>query len=129
MDFVNITKKVAVVECIYGRQFTLLHTAPKYFDSFLFSNNKNIEMESKRKGWTFIYDKIDISNDEIISSIQSKKIKFLQFIDQYNFFNRYDYILYCDHKIKILFEHILRLLDISTKQITVRKHNHFRESV
>jgi hypothetical protein len=69
--------------------------------------------------------------DLAVSSIQSKYIKFLQFMNnnEYILPSNYKYILYTDHKLEIKNEHIEYLISISNKPITIRKHNDTRSSI
>ena len=129
MNLLDAIKRTAVVGCIYGKKFTVLHPAPQYVDSYIFSNNYSIRREAEKKGWKFIYHEVPLSDDEIVSAMQSKYIKFLQFVEEYKSFFKYKYILYCDHKTKLFFEHVSRLMGLSKKPVMLRKHNDVRRSI
>lgn len=75
-----------------------MHPSPDNKKSFFFTNNKELKDEITNKGWNYLYvDKV-LSDDYIISSLQSKYIKFLQFFDNFPQFQNVKTIIYFDHK-------------------------------
>ena len=69
-----------VISCIFGFNFNKVHHSPDIKNSFFFTNNPILKNEIVNKGWNYIYVDKPISNDSIISSLQSKYIKFLEFL-------------------------------------------------
>ena len=119
-----------IIECIFGSDFSSVHPAINNIDSYFFTNNTRLKKNIEKKGWIYKYIDFPISNDITLSSFQSKYIKLLQFLkeDKYNYFNKYDSIIYIDHKFKIKYEHTLILLNLlEDKKILIRKH-HFNRS-
>lgn len=99
---------IACVSCIFGNRFKYVYPAPIPSHSYFFSNNKDIEKNISTMGWIFIYISPDINyeNKDIKSSLQSKYVKFLQFLENLEIFRNYSYLLYTDHKRYIKNHHI-----------------------
>ena len=76
---------------------------------YFFSNNESIKNEIESKGWKFYYIPFKLYDDNITSALQSKYIKFLQFLNDYPDFKKYKKILYFDHKVFIKKEHLTKL--------------------
>jgi len=74
-----------------------------------------------------------LSEDFLLSSLQSKYIKFLRFLRDFPEFKKYNQILYFDHKIEIKQEHIDRLQEIYEEfnhpNIIMRKHEKKRTGI
>jgi len=125
-----------VIGCIFGKNFKAIYPAVKKYDSYFFTNNPEIKPMIEDSGWKYIFINLPLSEDDAISSLQSKYIKFLQFLKEHELshFLDYDRIIYTDHKFELKDNHIEYLLEtITDKKILVRdnpKHrNHIWEEV
>lgn len=87
-----------IISCIFGKQFKYVHPSPDNKNSYFFTNNKEIKHEIINKGWNYVYVNKVLSDDIIISSLQSKYIKFLKFLDDFPQFQNEKTIIYFDHK-------------------------------
>jgi hypothetical protein len=95
-----------VISCIFGNKFTKVYDAPLKQNCYFFTNNCLIKNEIINKGWNYKFVNFELSCDSIVSSLQSKYIKFLIFLKDYNEFNSFKNIIYFDHKFNVLKEHI-----------------------
>jgi hypothetical protein len=114
-------QKPIVITCIFGKSFKTLHPSPIGFRSIFFTNNPDLAGEALAKGWEFrqvLSQGMELNDDEIVSSIQSKKIKFLMFDDEFPDIFSGQPILYIDHKVEINAGHIkfLKKLIVLIKQ-------------
>ena len=99
-----------LVACVFGVKFSKLYPALVNYRCVLFSNNIKLKKEALKKGWEFEFvDKFELSQDHFLSSLQSKYIKFLQFLDDFPAYKKYRSITYMDHTIKITKEEFTRL--------------------
>ena len=115
--------ETVVISCIFGDKFSAVHHAPLKADCFLFTNNTNLKDEIEDKNWIYVYVKSEISDDYVISSLQSKYVKFLQFLRHERYrklFECYDKIIYVDHKNILKRSHIQRLEAINDKPVLLR---------
>jgi hypothetical protein len=115
-----------IITCVFGSYFNLLHPAPKGFQSIVFSNNPALEPEAKTKGWEFRLVQsqgMELSQDEKVSSIQSKYIKFLMFEEEFPDIFQGSPILYVDHKVLIDTEHVSKLEKIVSRKKAVLIRN------
>lgn len=87
-----------IISCIFGKEFKYVHPSPDKINSYFFTNNMELKDEIINKGWNFIYINKVLSNDIIISSLQSKYIKFLKFLEDFPQFQNAKMIIYFDHK-------------------------------
>jgi hypothetical protein len=87
-----------IISCIFGKKMKRVHPSPDNKNSFLFTNNKELKNEIINKGWNYVYVNKLLSDDYIISSLQSKYIKFLKFLDDFPEFQKAKIIIYFDHK-------------------------------
>jgi hypothetical protein len=87
-----------IISCIFGKQFKYVHLSPDNKNSYFFTNNEKLKDEIINKGWNYVYVNKVLSNDIIISSLQSKYIKFLKFLDDFPQFQNAKTIIYFDHK-------------------------------
>ena len=87
-----------IISCIFGEKFKYVHPSPDNKNSFFFTNNKELKDEIINKGWNYVYVNKILSDDIIISSLQSKYIKFLKFLDDFPQFQNAKTIIYFDHK-------------------------------
>ncbi|ADQ91196.1 hypothetical protein BpV2_029 [Bathycoccus sp. RCC1105 virus BpV2] len=117
-------QEVIYISCIFGDKFTRVYKSPDEENSFFFTNNPHIKNEVTSKGWNYVYVNKPISNDLIISSLQSKYIKFLQFLTDYPQFDK-EIIVYFDHKEQVT-ENTLKEIDVliknnSNKSLIIRQ--------
>jgi hypothetical protein len=92
-----------------------------------------LKSEIENKGWKFIFINFKLSTDNITSSLQSKYIKFLIFLNDYPEFKKYKQILYFDHKVFIKENDVDTLIDILNENdqynIIIRKHENYRKNI
>ncbi len=93
-----------IISCIFGKKFKHVHKSPDNKNSYFFTNNKYLKDEIINKGWNYIYVNKVLSDDYIISSLQSKYIKFLKFLDDFPEFQNAKIIIYFDHKENVSFD-------------------------
>lgn len=86
------------ITCYFGVDINNINYAPFLNQSFFFCNNKKYKKLIESRNWIFVYVKFPIYKDILISSLQSKYIKFLIFLKKYHFFRKFDNIIYFDHK-------------------------------
>jgi len=124
---------ILIISCIFGDKFKHVHNSPDKDNSFFFTNNKDIQNEIINKGWNYIYVDKPISDSIIISSLQSKYIKFLQFLDDYPQFKDKEIIIYFDHKEYISFDnlsHIKLLINSNLdKSIIIRQTPNLKNNI
>lgn len=110
-------RDICVITTICGTKFKHLHLAPSDYDCYLYTNNPGLKSEATRKKWKFqlLPPDIILSDDEILSSQQSKYTKFLGC--DYPIYNK---ILYVDHKLRIQNEDIKKLSALQNKPIMLR---------
>lgn len=118
-----------VVSCYYGAQPSKVYPAPKKTNCYFYCNNPEMESVCLGAGWTFVFDDVPLTNDYRISSLQSKKIKFLQFDRQTIGCTRDDSILYFDHKLYIELGHIQRLETLCKSSILIRNSPREKTSI
>ena len=87
-----------IISCIFGKKFKYVHQSPCKKNSYFFTNNKKLKYEIINKGWNYVYVNKVLSDDYIVSSLQSKYIKFLKFLDDFPKFRNAKIIIYFDHK-------------------------------
>jgi hypothetical protein len=121
----NIDKyqsKTCLISCIFGKSFDRVYQAPNGYDSYFFTNNSFLENEITKKGWIYKNIDIEITDNLVISSNQSKYIKFLQILKEskHKYLLSYDQIIYIDHKFQIEKSHIEKLLQLKQKPILIR---------
>jgi len=95
-----------IISCIFGNQFKYIYSSPNNKNSYFFTNNKELKDEIINKGWNYVYVNKVLSDDIIISSLQSKYIKFLIFLNDFPEFQNAKTIIYFDHKEKISYDTI-----------------------
>jgi hypothetical protein len=119
-------QKPIVITCIFGKNFWTLHPSPIGFRSIFFTNNPDLEGEAFAKGWEFklvLLQEMSLSDDEIISSIQSKYVKFLMFANEFPDVITGQPILYIDHKVEINAGHIKFLQQITQTDKAILMRN------
>ena len=87
-----------IISCIFGKKFKYVHPSPDNKNSYFFTNNKELKDEIINKGWNYVYVNKELSDDIILSSLQSKYIKFLKFLNDFPQFQNSKIIIYFDHK-------------------------------
>ena len=117
---------IAFISCIFGTQFKNVYPAPLKNHSYFFTNNTEIEQTIRKNGWNYLYvpfplyenDKYYNKDNLIFCSLQSKFVKFIQFLKDpqfKNLFSSYSYLLYADHKRYIKQTHIEAYLNLYQK--------------
>lgn len=86
------------ISCIFGKHFKYVHPSPDNKNSYFFTNNRELKNEIINKGWNYIFVDKDLTDDYLVSSLQSKYIKFLEFLDDFPEFENREIIIYFDHK-------------------------------
>jgi hypothetical protein len=128
-------QNVLIISCIFGNKFKRVYPAPFSSNCYFFSNNMMLKTEVEKKGWKFIFVDSKLSSDNITSSLQSKYIKFLIFLNDYPEFKKYKQILYFDHKVFIKENDVDALIDILNENdndkynIIIRKHENYRKNI
>lgn len=120
-----------VISSIFGKTFKNVYSAPEGYISYFFTNIKKLENEITEKGWKYLYVDFTVSDDEAISSFQSKYVKFLQFRkdNTYPSLEEYQQVVYVDHKFFLEMSHITRLLNIKKSPLLIRKTPRLKETV
>jgi hypothetical protein len=118
-------KDILIISCIFGKKFNKTYKAPLDKNCVFFTNNKALKDEIINNGWKYFYIDFELTDDSIISSLQSKYIKFLIFLKDFSEYNKFSQIIYTDHKFNLLETHIDKLLIIHNndpkKCIIIRK--------
>jgi hypothetical protein len=118
--------KLLIVSCIFGQKFKKVYAAPLSENCYFFSNNPELKDEVENKGWSFIHVDMELSSDYLVSSLQSKYIKFLRFLRDYSQFKAYKQILYFDHKLSMKEEDVHKIVDVYNENpnynIIIRGH-------
>lgn len=105
-----------MVSGFFGTAFSRVHPAPRGTRSLFFTNTQAMRDEAEAKGWdTILLDRAELapSDDPLVSSLQSKYVKFLRFRKDYPDLRRYESITYCDHKAHVKDEHLVWLMSRS----------------
>jgi hypothetical protein len=121
-----------VIACIFGKKFKKTYPAVKNYDAYFFTNNQEIKSIVESSGWKHIFIDLPLSEDDSVSSLQSKYIKFLQFLKQkqYSFFRNYDTIIYTDHKLELKDNHMKYLIEkLNGYKILIRDHPENRRNI
>ena len=108
----NMSSNTLIISCLFGKKFDKTYKAPLYTNCVFFTNNKNLKDEITQNGWTYVYVDFELSDDFIISSLQSKYIKFLIFLEDFSEFKKFTNIIYTDHKFNLLDNHIDKFFEI-----------------
>ena len=105
-----------VISCFFGNpKSNHLYPAPNATNAtcYFFTNSPLLCNAAIHVGWIpkFLHD-APLSNDPLVCALQSKRIKFLQDISM---LPPSDYILYVDHKLFLLPEHVTQLVYMQKK--------------
>lgn len=121
------------ISCYFGNDKISIHRAPKPKNCVFFSNNIDVKDEALKNGWKFEYVAKELSSDAIMSSLQSKYIKFLIFLQDFERYRSYSKILYWDHHLEVDFSHLEQVLKYDSLEdisIVIREHENLsRKSV
>ena len=77
------------ISCYFGYNKISIHPAPKPKNCVFFSNNIDVKEEALQNGWRFEYVPKELSSDPVMSSLQSKYIKFLIFLQDFERYRSY----------------------------------------
>lgn len=117
---------IFIVSCFFGKKEIVILPAPLCRNCIFFSNNRDNELNAIEKGWIFEYVPKECSEDEMKCSLQSKYIKYLIFLDDFERYRDYSTIIYMDHSLELLELHIIQLLDRNMESpyasILIREH-------
>jgi hypothetical protein len=119
------TGSLFIVSCYFGKKEIEIHPAPLCRNCIFFSNNREYAEQAREKGWIFEYVSKLVSEDSLVCSIQSKYIKFLGFLNDFERYRDFSNILYVDHNLEVLEYHVIHLLDLGRKKeasIYIREH-------
>lgn len=109
------------ISSYFGTKPSGIYAAPAPDNCVFFSNNPDMRAEAERNGWQFEYTShLPLSGNLLISSLQSKYIKFLRFLDDYSHLDRAEGILYFDHKFEVTSDHLAAMLAGSSREIVIR---------
>jgi len=114
--------KPLIISGVFGTSFVKCHPSPDGFQCVLFSNNEKLKEESEANGWEFKLVRrqgMELSDDEIISSIQSKYIKFMVFRQEFPEYFSGEPILWVDHKIALTNAHVAYMQKIILKNKSI----------
>jgi hypothetical protein len=123
--------EILIISCIFGKKFKKIYPAPiltaiplvavgvnelvTSTKCLFFTNNSSLKQEIESKGWTPVFINMPLSDNSTVSSVQSKYIKFLQFLNNNRFKQlkeKYKQILYFDHKFHVFPQHINKLIEL-----------------
>jgi hypothetical protein len=118
---------ILIISSFFGTGCDIFYHAPTSKNCVFFSNNLNIKDEIISKGWKFEFINVELSTDQITGSLQSKYIKFLQFLKDFDKYKKFRHILYFDHKFQVYDEHIDKIINIlyennNNPKIIIREH-------
>jgi hypothetical protein len=114
--------KPIVVTGVFGTSFFKCHPSPDGFQCVLFSNNEKLKEEAEAKGWEFelvCRPGMELSDDEITSSIQSKYIKFLVFQKEFPKYFSGQPVLWVDHKVELTDAHVSQIQKVILKNKSI----------
>ena len=110
-----------ITSCYFGTKPSGIYPAPMSENCVFFSNNPDMKAEAECSGWVFLYTPhLPLSSNKLIGSLQSKYVKFLQFIDDYTDLDTSGGVLYFDHKFEVTSQHLSAMLDGNDKAIVIR---------
>ena len=85
--------------------------------------------QAKSKNWKFIFvNSLAINTDSLESSLQSKYIKYLQFLNYFTEFKNID-LLYIDHSVKLLSDHVEIILKNCDSDVLIRNTPRYKANI
>ena len=121
-----------VVSCLFGTDFDAVYPAITGQRSLFFTNRVDLQKHIGEMGWECILWNVDCPpTDVLLSSLQSKWVKFLQVLDVFEDFRAYRSITYVDHKFFLKAKHIqwiMRHRD-ETKHVLIRETPALKETL
>ena len=124
-------KDTCVISCIFGSTFKNVYPAPEGYDSYFFTNIRELEKEVTEKEWKYQYVNFVVSEDVAVSSFQSKFVKFFQYRKEntHLVLEKYQTCVYTDHKFFLKAEHIDKLLNRKKLPLLIRKTPKLKETI
>lgn len=114
---------VYIISCYFGNKEIDIPPAPLCRNCIFFSNNWEYVEQARKKGWIFEYVAKLISNNSLVCSIQSKYIKFLIFLKDFERYRNFSKILFFDHNLEVSETHVIQMMDCNPgKSICIRQH-------
>jgi hypothetical protein len=122
-----MSEEILVLSCIFGNKFKKVYSVPVPIPDnctfYFFTNNPELKNEIVFKGWNYVYVDFEVSDDPIISSLQSKYVKFLmpdhaRMVPKNHdhLCSRFDFkgkkCLYFDHKFNVDAMHMRTILNM-----------------
>jgi len=96
-----------LLSCAFGSHITRVYPSIPGYRNVFFSNNPALAENAQDQGWEFrLLDQFPLSDDGLISSIQAKYVKFLQFIPGQRCYEDLTRVTYFDHKFYVEAKHI-----------------------
>lgn len=96
-----------LVSCVFGHRFKWVYKAVPGYRNVFVSNKPALRDHVQAQGWNFILvNNLPLSEDYLISSLQSKWVKYLQFLNNQPEYDDVTSITYYDHKFEVKTEHI-----------------------
>lgn len=121
MQLPSTVHDMLFITCYFGTKPSGIHAAPATENCVFFSNNLDMKASAESNGWRFEYTShLPLSDNILISSLQSKYIKFLRFLDDYSNLDYSGGIIYFDHKFEVTGDHLQAMLAGSTRDIVIR---------
>lgn len=127
MKKICLNSDVLIVSCLFTSKTEFgIYPAPNLngVDCVFFSNREDILELAESRGWIAAYVPFPITDDYLESSLQSKWVKFLQFLNQPTLVDlnltHVQQIVYFDHKFKVLPIHIENFLVNYVDDIVIR---------
>jgi len=121
----STTGSLFIISCYFGKKEIEIYPAPLCRNCIFFSNNREYADQAREKGWIFEYVAKLVSDNSIVCSIQSKYIKFLGFLNDFELYRNFSNILYFDHNLEVSETHVIQMLDLGRKKkasIYIREH-------
>lgn len=114
--------------CYFGKIVKHIHQAPSKGNSYFFANNTQLKDVIDKAGWKFVLVNFEISEDYLVSSLQSKYVKFLKFLKDYpNFEKQYTVFVYIDGKYKypsnFINDVLYQISNCKGKDLIIKEHN------
>lgn len=125
----RMNEQVIVMSCIFGTKFKKVYGVPVPMPDncsfYFFTNNPELKNEIVSKGWNYVFVDFEVSNDPIVSSLQSKYVKFLMpknekmmpknhnmLVSQFFGSKSGKRVVYFDHKLDVKSKHMTNILEV-----------------